>query len=261
MMLNREFQKPGLIPLSALSDWISAETQSQWLAFQLRRFLGTEGRLSQDEIQKALAGLAQKDLIATKGGAYLPSAAVDRLAERFVVLDGAITARSVQVDKKDKPLAYIFQIIKSSFTDLLLWDATGKDTLRMLAISPSSAVQLLATFLMDATVQEDVAALSLRSCPQCAVQLPEKSRFCPECGAKLDAQEATAAKPPQPAVIAKCTKCGTALEPGSKFCLSCGTKAGASDKPSMQAAPVFCANCGAKAAPGEKFCASCGKAL
>jgi len=50
------------------------------------------------------------------------------------------------------------------------------------------------------------------SCPQCHAPLAAKAKFCPECGAKLQAQQF-------------CKECGNRLEPGAKFCAECGTKA------------------------------------
>ncbi len=49
------------------------------------------------------------------------------------------------------------------------------------------------------------------SCPKCEAPLPAKTKFCPECGARIG--EATA-----------CAKCGAKLEAGAKFCGDCGAK-------------------------------------
>ena len=44
-------------------------------------------------------------------------------------------------------------------------------------------------------------------CPQCQVELPTGSKFCNECGKKLEVS---------------CPGCGTTNPPASKFCLECG---------------------------------------
>lgn len=50
------------------------------------------------------------------------------------------------------------------------------------------------------------------TCPQCNAPLGGKTKFCPECGARIQAQ-------------ANCSQCGAKLGPGVKFCGECGTKA------------------------------------
>jgi len=50
------------------------------------------------------------------------------------------------------------------------------------------------------------------TCPGCNAPLKSPVKFCPECGAKIDAQ-------------AHCTQCGAKLGPGAKFCGECGAKA------------------------------------
>jgi len=49
------------------------------------------------------------------------------------------------------------------------------------------------------------------TCPSCNAPLEGNVKFCPECGAKIQAQ-------------AHCTECGAKLNPGAKFCGECGTK-------------------------------------
>jgi hypothetical protein len=49
------------------------------------------------------------------------------------------------------------------------------------------------------------------TCPSCGVALAKKSKFCPECGAKVQPDDA-------------CVECGAALAPGAKFCAECGHK-------------------------------------
>lgn len=49
------------------------------------------------------------------------------------------------------------------------------------------------------------------TCPKCGVALAKAVKFCPECGAKIQAE-------------AHCTQCGAKLSPGAKFCADCGAK-------------------------------------
>ena len=49
------------------------------------------------------------------------------------------------------------------------------------------------------------------TCPNCNAPLAANVKFCPECGAKIQAQ-------------AHCIHCGAKLSPGAKFCAECGGK-------------------------------------
>lgn len=75
-------------------------------------------------------------------------------------------------------------------------------------------------------------------CPKCGAASTGASKFCNECGAKLEVAAATV----------PCIKCGAELKEGAKFCGECGSK---QEKPK-------CPNCQAEAAPGAKFCNECG---
>ncbi|NLE77235.1 MAG: zinc ribbon domain-containing protein [Chloroflexi bacterium] len=56
------------------------------------------------------------------------------------------------------------------------------------------------------------------TCPACHAPLPTKTKFCPECGAKIQAS-------------AHCTECGAKLDPGVKFCGECGAKVAGPGRP------------------------------
>lgn len=49
------------------------------------------------------------------------------------------------------------------------------------------------------------------TCPNCNAPLAANVKFCPECGAKIQAAR-------------HCTECGAKLIPGAKFCAECGAK-------------------------------------
>ncbi len=49
------------------------------------------------------------------------------------------------------------------------------------------------------------------TCPNCNAPLAANVKFCPECGAKIQA-------------VRHCTQCGAELIPGAKFCAECGAK-------------------------------------
>jgi RNA polymerase subunit RPABC4/transcription elongation factor Spt4 len=80
-----------------------------------------------------------------------------------------------------------------------------------------------------------------RKCPFCGAGLRDSSKFCPDCGRKLEEKPAAPAPSPTPARGAEhgsgdmtellfgsgiCPKCGAALEDGALFCPDCGAPAG-----------------------------------
>ncbi len=74
------------------------------------------------------------------------------------------------------------------------------------------------------------------ACPSCGKQNAAGTKFCGDCGAKMEI-----AKVP-------CVKCGAELREGAKFCSDCGA--------SQEKAK--CSNCQTELAPGAKFCPECG---
>jgi membrane protease subunit (stomatin/prohibitin family) len=75
-------------------------------------------------------------------------------------------------------------------------------------------------------------------CSKCGATTPASSKFCNECGAKVEVGA--------PAV--PCVKCGAKLQSGARFCSECGSS---QEKQK-------CANCQAELNPGTKFCNECG---
>lgn len=78
-------------------------------------------------------------------------------------------------------------------------------------------------------------------CSGCGASIPEGSKFCPECGKKVEL-------PDTPKMIV-CPNCGKTV-PEGKFCSECGTPFARK-----------CPNCGADAPAGSKFCNECGTKL
>ena len=75
-------------------------------------------------------------------------------------------------------------------------------------------------------------------CPKCGAANVGDSKFCNECGAKMEVAAETV----------PCVKCEAQLPAGAKFCNHCGAK---QEKPK-------CPNCQHEVAPGTKFCNECG---
>jgi membrane protease subunit (stomatin/prohibitin family) len=82
------------------------------------------------------------------------------------------------------------------------------------------------------------ASAAAVKCPKCGASNSATSKFCNDCGAKMEVAAATV----------PCVKCGAALQAGAKFCSECG----ASQEKQK------CSNCQAELGPGAKFCNECG---
>ncbi len=98
------------------------------------------------------------------------------------------------------------------------------------------------------------------NCPVCKADNPATSKFCNECGIRLEFQCPYCASPT--AAGAKfCTECGSSLDfrcaqcnavnrQGAKFCQQCGVRL-----------VIQCFTCGATTPPGSRFCQQCGGRL
>ena len=75
-------------------------------------------------------------------------------------------------------------------------------------------------------------------CPACQTRLPAGSRFCLNCGKKIENTDC-------------CPDCGARLIPGAKFCLNCGRRLGT----------ATCPGCGKPVESGSRFCMNCGMKL
>jgi membrane protease subunit (stomatin/prohibitin family) len=91
----------------------------------------------------------------------------------------------------------------------------------------------------DAMKQSRQTGAEQIACPKCNAANTRGTKFCHECGAKLEVEAQTV----------PCVKCGASLQAGAKFCNECGAK---QEK-------LTCANCKAELGPGAKFCNECGQ--
>jgi membrane protease subunit (stomatin/prohibitin family) len=78
-------------------------------------------------------------------------------------------------------------------------------------------------------------------CPKCGTPNPAGAKFCQNCGANTQAQQAA---------TQTCPHCQGQVNAGSKFCNNCG----------QSLEPKACKNCNTPVAPGAKFCGNCGTA-
>ncbi|MBQ7567832.1 SPFH domain-containing protein [bacterium] len=97
--------------------------------------------------------------------------------------------------------------------------------------------------MMQQAQQAPAQQQAMISCGQCHAQVPEGTKFCPQCGGKI--------VPPAPAGAIPCPGCGKPVPEGTKFCPECGTKI---EVPQ----PKVCPECKTELSPTAKFCNNCG---
>ena len=97
----------------------------------------------------------------------------------------------------------------------------------------------MAGAMSDAVKQSRQGGAEQIACPKCNAANTRGTKFCHECGAKLEIEAQTV----------PCVKCAAPLPAGAKFCNECGAK---QEK-------LTCANCKAELGPGVKFCNECGQ--
>ena len=90
---------------------------------------------------------------------------------------------------------------------------------------------------MSSGSQTSPAAATVK-CPKCGAANSSASKFCNDCGAKIEVAAQTV----------PCVKCGAQLQAGAKFCNECGASQ----------AKQKCAKCQAELSAGTKFCNECG---
>src|SRR5919199_3083040 len=89
--------------------------------------------------------------------------------------------------------------------------------------------------------QQGGAAAQMVPCPKCGTPNPAGAKFCQNCGANTQAQQAA---------VQTCPNCQAQVQAGSKFCNNCG----------QSLEPKVCKNCNTPIPPGAKFCGNCGTA-
>ena len=90
--------------------------------------------------------------------------------------------------------------------------AMGQVAANTFGQSPFGAVQNQQP-VQNQQMNNQAPAAGTLTCTNCGTQNPATSKFCNNCGQKLQTQSF-------------CNNCGTQLAPGAKFCGNCGTKCG-----------------------------------
>jgi len=71
---------------------------------------------------------------------------------------------------------------------------------------------------MAGTAMSQQGQVAMMPCPGCGGGVPVGSKFCANCGAKIEVPQ----QPPPQAAAAHCPSCGSPVPPGGRFCASCG---------------------------------------
>lgn len=111
-----------------------------------------------------------------------------------------------------------------------------------------------------------VVEAGLLRCQECDTANPEGTKFCQQCGAKLEIPT-----PPAPVEVATCPGCGFQNPVGTRFCQECGkdmeTLQGTLEPQpvvgllSVEPGGPICPACGVINKEGNRFCMECGAAL
>lgn len=92
------------------------------------------------------------------------------------------------------------------------------------------------------TVQQYIDSLNTAKCQNCNIDVPVSTRFCPQCGEKVEIK----------AYPENCESCGKPLIKGKNYCPDCGTKV------NTIKLITKCSNCGSDLYFGKKYCPDCG---
>lgn len=88
------------------------------------------------------------------------------------------------------------------------------------------------------------------TCPNCGTQNSPDTKFCGNCGAKVEV--------PAPPSGNACPNCGIQNPEGTKFCGGCGNKMEPVQNEVQEPAKKFCPSCGIEVSQNTKFCGNCG---
>ena len=220
------------------------------------------------KVRAGLQGLVQKGLLEPITDASAPTYTMGYDLEVFCGANMTVTGfATIQVDKVlengKRGLFYISLLRTPStiwligYNDLL----SENPTVTIFSAEGFFISQAIAELFERSGAPKPSAPLEAEKehtqCSACGSDQPEDSKFCSNCGQKMEKKE----KAVQPEMF--CKSCGNEMKPGSKFCPNCGLKIEPStdekdQPPPIPEKPKTCANCSAELSPGKKFCTNCG---
>lgn len=100
-----------------------------------------------------------------------------------------------------------FPLIKAELDMLVANQAAAREKLQM--AKDEKAIK-------EKAAEEERARQDINNCPNCGTFNPDGTKFCCECGTRLQGPEPVSQK-------RFCTSCGNEIAPGQRFCTGCGT--------------------------------------
>jgi hypothetical protein len=107
-ILDRHRYERSVIPKAAISDWLSQDNPSpQWLASRLKTYLGIRGPVTSGDVSHGIEALSKTEFFEPKGDTLFPKEVLERIAERFLVVDTLFRqdrANDRQEDRLNRPV-------------------------------------------------------------------------------------------------------------------------------------------------------------
>ncbi len=223
-LLDRRSETAGVMPVSAVADWIAAKDPgAQWLTSRLRQFLALKTTPDAAAVQAGVDRLVAKGYAtAPWTGRVCPTEKIDLVARQLILLSNRIllSAASLSADGKNS-IAVALEAFQSGVTGLILLEKTGPNSVHFAGLSPQMllaiAAQLFETprrlreleshaFSAAATMTGSETTGSV-ACPACSGPNAADAKFCSHCGKPLGRH---------------CAQCGAPVEADYHFCSVCG---------------------------------------
>ena len=241
-ILNNTELTPGMIHKNRIYKVIdSDEPNLQWLTSITRETLDVKDEIKKESIDQKLSELKElENYIAEENGAFMPLAAVEVTASRFLLIENIITCEVYSIDE-DTLNSTQFDIVKSGFSDLMLIDKAPERKARVFAITQNQAVKIISDLIQDPSQLKNAENLTPQNtgsgeeekkadspktikCPKCSSEIPANVKFCPECGTSMQKEKPKIQQVSIKTTV-KCPKCKTVkAKPQDKFCRCCGHK-------------------------------------
>lgn len=179
--------------LAELRDGIHSP---DWLAAAIQTISGREGALSEGEIAQALNNLTRAGLLAMKGESYLLGEGALSVGKGLLVVDHILTLEAGELLDNEQIVTSELICMQSGRHSLLLLEYHA-GVFHMRGISPLILLTLLEHFLLGSEIlknlgrriaetQMEQAAKRGHYCTHCGQPVDADSKFCGECGAKVD---------------------------------------------------------------------------